>query len=72
MSESTPLHLHCHTDIKGVNDEYVLCKDKNYEVFDEDDNYYVVENEEGDHHFFTKEPDQMGKSYLDWFDSVKK
>lgn len=41
---------------------------KEYEVRDEDERAYVIIDDDGDPHEFTKQPDYRGSSYATWFE----
>ena len=55
-------YLPCHTSIDDN-----LTKGKNYKVQSENPYEYEIIDDQGDEHFFTKEPDEEGLSYQTWF-----
>lgn len=57
--------LICHTSIYN-GDQSVLTKGRAYPVIEENEVDFMISNDEGDNHHFTKKPFD-GESYKTWF-----
>ena len=63
--------LYCHTSLKDMSGDYMVKVGETYTIVAETLSDYEIIDEQGFEHAFSKEPDDRGLSYKDWFELIR-